>query len=133
MKNSVLFLNGEFWGMYVITEKFSDQFFESHYGIPKENIVFLKEEDVKQGSQDEFTNLDNFMDLYSKKDLSDANNYQDVCNLFDIDSFIDHYATNLFLVTFDWPNHNYGLWKNNGEKINGNDFSDKNGDLWLMI
>ena len=124
MKNSVLFLNGEFWGMYVITEKFSDQFFESHYGIPKENIVFLKEEDVKQGSQDEFTNLDNFMDLYSKKDLSDANNYQDVCNLFDIDSFIDHYATNLFLVTYDWPNHNYGLWKNNGEKISGNDFSD---------
>ena len=123
-KNSVLFLNGEFWGMYVITEKFSDQFFESHYGIPKEDIVFLKEEDVKQGSQDEFTNLDNFMDLYSKKDLSDTNNYQDVCNLFDIDSFIDHYATNLFLVTFDWPNHNYGLWKNNGNKINGNDFSD---------
>ena len=124
MKNSVLFLNGEFWGMYVITEKFSDQFFESHYGIPKEDIVFLKEEDVKQGSQDEFTKLDNFMDLYSKKDLSDANNYQDVCNLFDIDSFIDHYATNLFLVTFDWPNHNYGLWKNNGNKIDGNDFSD---------
>ena len=124
MKNSVLFLNGEFWGMYVITEKFSDQFFESHYGIPKENIVFLKEEDVKQGSEEEYTNLENFMDLYSKKDLSDANNYQDVCNIFDIDSFIDHYATNLFLVTFDWPNHNYGLWKNNGDKIDGNDFSD---------
>ena len=64
------------------------------------------------------------MDLYSKKDLSDSNNYQDVCNLFDIDSFIDHYATNLYLVTFDWPNHNYGLWKNNGDKIDGNDFSD---------
>ena len=124
MKNSVLFLNGEFWGMYVITEKFSDQFFNSHYGIPKDDIVFLKEEDVKKGSQDEYTNLDNFMDLYSKKDLSDSNNYQDVCNLFDIDSFIDHYATNLYLVTFDWPNHNYGLWKNNGDKIDGNDFSD---------
>ena len=124
MKNSVLFLNGEFWGMYVITEKFSDQFFNSHYGIPKDDIVFLKEEDVKKGSQDEYTNLDNFMDLYSKKDLSDSKNYQDVCNLFDIDSFIDHYATNLYLVTFDWPNHNYGLWKNNGDKIDGNDFSD---------
>ena len=124
MKNSVLFLNGEFWGMYVITEKFSDQFFNSHYGIPKDDIVFLKEEDVKKGSQDEYTNLDNFMDLYSKKDLSDTKNYQDVCDLFDIDSFIDHYATNLYLVTFDWPNHNYGLWKNNGDKIDGNDFSD---------
>ena len=124
MKNSFLFLNGEFWGMYVITEKFSDQFFNSHYGIPKDDIVFLKEEDVKKGSQDEYTNLDNFMDLYSKKDLSDANSYQDVCNLFDIDSLIDHYATNLYLVTFDWPNHNYGLWKNNGDKIDGNDFSD---------
>ena len=124
LKNSVLFLNGEFWGMYVITEKFSSKFFEDHYGIPKEDIVFIKEEEIKEGSQEEYTNLINFMDLYSQKDLSDSRNYEDVSNIFDIDSLIDHYAINLYLATFDWPNHNFGLWKNNGNKIDGNEFSD---------
>ena len=41
-----------------------------------------------------------------------------------MDSLIDHYAANLYLATFDWPNHNFGLWKNNGNKIEGNEFSD---------
>ena len=124
MKNGVLFLNGEFWGMYVITEKFSDEFFASHYGILKNDVLFIKEQDIKEGAPEEYSNLINFMDLYSNKDLSDSNNYQDVCNIIDIDSLIDHYAANIYLATFDWPNHNFGLWKNNGNKIDGNIFSD---------
>ena len=124
MKNSVLFLNGEFWGMYVITEKFSKEFFASHYNILKEDVRYIKEEYIKEGTQEEYTNLMNFIDLYSKKDLSDPKNYEDVSNLLDIDSLIDHYAANLYLVTFDWPNHNFGLWKNNGNKIDSNKFSD---------
>ena len=123
-KNGVLFLNGEFWGMYVITEKFSNQFFESHYGIPKKDIIFIKEQDIKEGTPEEYTTLINFMDLYSQKDLSDEKNYQEVSNVMDIDSLIDHYAINLYLATFDWPNHNFGLWKNNGDKIDGNEYSD---------
>ena len=124
IKNSVLFLNGEFWGMYAITEKFSKEFFASHYNILKDNVIFIKEQDIKEGTPEEYTNLINFIDLYSQKDLSDSKNYEDVSNTLDIDSLIEHYATNLYLATFDWPNHNFGLWKNNGNKIEGNEFSD---------
>ena len=124
LRNGVMFLNGEFWGMYVITEKFSDEFFASHYNIDKNDVIFIKEQDIKEGAPEEYTNLINFMDLYSTKDLSDSNNYQDVCNMMDVDSLIDHYAANLYLATYDWPNHNFGLWKNNGNKINNNLFSD---------
>jgi hypothetical protein len=124
LKNGVLFLNGEFWGMYALTEKFSDQFFESHYGIPKDDILFIKEQDIKEGTPEEYTKLMNFMDLYAKKDLSDSNNYQEVCNVIDCDSMMEHYATNIYIVTYDWPNHNFGLWKNNGNKIDGNLYSD---------
>ena len=124
LRNGVMFLNGEFWGMYVITEKFSDEFFASHYNIDKNDVIFIKEQDIKEGAPEEYTNLINFMDLYSTKDLSDSNNYQDVYNMMDVDSLIDHYAANLYLATYDWPNHNFGLWKNNGNKINNNIFSD---------
>ena len=124
IKNSVLFLNGEFWGMYAITEKFSKEFFASHYNILKDNVIFIKEQDIKEGTPEEYTNLINFIDLYSQKDLSDSKNYEDVSNTLDMDSLIDHYAANLYLATFDWPNHNFGLWKNNGNKIEGNEFSD---------
>jgi hypothetical protein len=123
-RNGVLFLNGEFWGMYAITEKFSDEFFASHYGIPKKDVVYIKEQEIKEGTQEDYDNLVNFIRLYANKDLRDAKNYEDVCNMIDIDSLIDHYATNLYIATFDWPNRNFGLWKNNGNKIDGNKYSD---------
>ena len=123
-KNAVLFLNGEYWGMYAIIEKFSSQFFASHYGILKDDVVYIKEQEIKEGPSQEYLNLKNFMRLYSKKDLSDEKNYKDVCDIIDIDSFIDHYAANIYLATYDWPNHNFGMWKNNGKKIDGNLYSD---------
>ena len=124
MKNCVLFLNGEFWGMYTITEKFSDEFFASHYNISKKDVIFIKEQDIKEGAPEEYNNLLNFMQVSSNKDLSNENNYKEVCNIMDIDSLIEHYAANIYLATYDWPNHNFGLWKNNGNKIEGNLFSD---------
>ena len=45
-------------------------------------------------------------------------------NFEDIDSLIEHYAINIYLATYDWPNHNFGMWKNNGNKIKGNIYSE---------
>ncbi|MBO7079686.1 MAG: InlB B-repeat-containing protein, partial [Bacilli bacterium] len=39
MQESFLFINGEFWGMYVITEKYSEDYFSSHYNLPDEDIT----------------------------------------------------------------------------------------------
>lgn len=42
----------------------------------------------------------------------------------DIDSLIDCYCTGLYIGTWDWPNYNYFMWRNNGEVIEGNPYSD---------
>jgi len=124
MRNSVLFLNGEFWGMYAITEKHSAYFFGSHYNMSKDDIIYTKDNKIKKGPKEELNKLISFMNIYSQKDLSDENNYKDVVNFIDINSMIEHYATGIYLATFDWPNHNYGLWRTNGTKIDSNYFSD---------
>ena len=124
MKSTVLFLNGEFWGMYIINEKFSEKFFQSHYNIPKEDIVLIKNYKIESGTDDDLTNIINFMTLYSQKDLSDLKNYNDVCDIIDIESMIEHYAAGIYLGTVDWPNLNFGIWKNKGNKIENNLYSD---------
>ena len=124
MKNSYLFINGEFWGLYVITEKYSQKFFADHYKLNEEDISYMKEGDPKADSKNETNELIDFIKLYSKKDLSDTNNYKEVCNYIDVDSLIEHYVTGIFLVIYDWPSHNYGLWKYKGTPIEGNIFSD---------
>ena len=124
MKSSALFLNGEFWGMYFINEKLDEKFFQSHYNIPKEDIIFMKNYKMESGTDGDLQNIINFMTLYSNKDLSDEKNYKEVCDVIDIDSLIEHYAAGIYIGTVDWPNLNFGMWKNNGTKIENNIYSD---------
>ncbi len=124
MKSCVVFLNGEYWGLYEMTEKLSDYFIESNYDIQKENVAMIKNGELEEGDQTEFDSFINFADSYSKMDLTNQTNYQAVCDYIDIDSFIEHYAAGLYLGTFDWPNYNYGVWRNTGEVIEGNPYSD---------
>ena len=124
MKNSYLFLNGEFWGIYVILEKYGQKFFANHYNLNKKDIVYMKQEEPKADSEEETNELIDFINEYSNKDLTIENNYKEVCDYIDIDSLIEHYVTGIFLVIYDWPSHNYGLWKYKGTPINGNIFSD---------
>ncbi len=124
MKSCVVFLNGEYWGLYEMTEKLSDYFIESNYDIQKENVAMLKNGELEEGDQTELDSFINFADTYSEMDLTNETNYQAVCDYIDIDSFIDHYAAGLYLGTYDWPNRNYGVWRNTGEAIDGNPYSD---------
>ncbi len=124
MQSCVVFLNGEYWGLYEMTEKLSDYFIESNYDIQKENVAMIKNGELEEGEQAEFDSFIDFVESYSKKDLTNPANYQAVCDYIDIDTLIEHYAAGLYFGTFDWPNYNYGVWRNTGDAIEGNPYSD---------
>ena len=48
LKNSVLFLNGEFWGMYAITEKFSSDFLQVIMAFQKKMLYSSKKKILKK-------------------------------------------------------------------------------------
>ena len=123
-KNAVLFLDGEYWGFYMIEEKIDNEFMENNYHVPKKNVAMIKEGEVEEGPEEELDTFNNFCEVYSMKDLSDEKNYQDVADFIDIDSMIEHYAIGIYLGTTDWPGQNAGVWRNFGSKIEGNIFGD---------
>ena len=124
MKFSVLFLNGEYWGLYVLQERFSDDFIEKNYLIPSENLVLAKDNEIEEGPEEEFKKFQEFCIEYSNKDLTDEKIYEEIKNYIDINSFIELYATGIYIGNNDWPGKNDGEWKNIGEKIEGNEYSD---------
>lgn len=130
MKPCVLFLNGEYWGLYEITEKFSNDFIQSNYGISKKDVVMIKDWDLEEGTQQDF---DEYMDriyYYATLDMTKPENYQLASDFMDLDSLIEHYAAGLYLGVTDWPNYNYGVWKSKGAEIAGNPYSD---GRWRLI
>ena len=130
MRTSVLFLNGEYWGMYIIAEQFTDSFIESHYNIPKKNVAMIKQYTIEEGPEIEYKNFMDFAYDYSNRDLTESGNYLEVFKKVDFISLMEHYAAGIYLGIDDWPGYNFGVWRNMGEKIEGNEYSD---GKWRLI
>ena len=120
----LVFVNGEFWGVYNARERYSPEYVESHYGIDKENVALL-ESDYSQvhtdctvdfvvssgieGDEKDFNDLYHFI---RDNDMRIVANYQKVCDRMDITSFIDMWVSRMFFVARDWPENNMKVWRN---------------------
>ncbi len=107
----VLFLNGEYWGLYNMTEKYGDNNLEETFGIDKDNIMIFKEGELDEGKDTDTAYYEELW-AYANKDFTDENVYNEFCNIMDIDSFADFYATHIYIANYDWnPEKNYQLWR----------------------
>ena len=111
-------------GFIYYARKVDDYFFENNYLIPHENISLSKNGETEEGPPEEWDKLLQFAKEYSKKDLSDKSIYEEIKNYLDIDSFIEFFATGIYISIGDWPLRNSGEWRNIGEKQRGNKYSD---------
>ncbi len=109
----VVFINGEYWGMYTITEDYSDNYFENNYGIDNNNIVLIKKGEVEDGEETDIELYNELFDFIAGNDMSDAANYAKACDMLDIQSFVDYCAFNLYIYNKDsiFDNNNWRMWR----------------------
>jgi hypothetical protein len=102
---SVLYLNGEYWGIYTACEKPDAHYLEDHFGFDNEeiNVIGSWHGDNENGDNSGFLRM---MSWLQDVDLSDDANCEDLCSLIDIDCFIDYYCLELFIANTDWPVNN---------------------------
>ncbi len=108
---AVLYINGEYMGIYVLQEKYSDKFLADHYNVTKKNVVLVEEAEIEEG-EDEDISLYEDLISYANKDLSDPAVYKEFCSIADVDSMIDYYAVQIYISNADWgPKKNTRLWR----------------------
>lgn len=96
-----VFLDGEYWGVYSIAEVFSEEYIENRYGIPEEEVVFY------DGLWPE-----ELVELCANPDgLSEEALYEELVGRIDLDSFIDYYASMIYIDNYDWLSYNGYVWK----------------------
>ncbi len=122
-KPCVVFLNGEYWGLYNLTEKYSDNNLEENFGVNKDNVVAFKEGELEEGEDTDVALYEQLWS-YATKDFTDDAVYQEFCNIMDIDSFADFYATEIYIANNDWnPEKNYQVWRTRTAE-DGNPYGD---------
>ncbi|MCI8306982.1 MAG: leucine-rich repeat protein [Lachnospiraceae bacterium] len=114
----MLYLNGEFWGLYNLTEKYSDKYIQNKFGVDNKNVIAYKELELDEGEDPDGAAYNELMGL-GDLDMTKQENYDKFLKLVDIDSFIDYYATEVYINNNDWwsgcnaktPYNNLMFWR----------------------
>lgn len=122
----VVFLDGEFWGYYSIKERQDDEYFASHYDLEKENITIIQTYEA-EGDTTVVQEYQSFYQWAMTADLSQADNYQRVCDTIDMQSFMDYITVQTYISAYDWCNpdwtNNWLMWRSN-TVVDGNEYGD---------
>ena len=111
MTPAIVFINGEYWGQYEITEKISDDFIASHYGIDKDRVTVIKNNALEDGQEESLREWKSLVSWIKETDFSDNYNYDILREEVDIESLIDYICFNTYINTLDWGTNNTAWWK----------------------
>lgn len=107
----IVFLNGEYWGLYNLQERYSSEFIESHYGIDRDDVVIIDKGNIDEGTDEDIELYKSLIDFAMNKDLSRAENYEEICSMMDMNSFIDYVCIEAIIANYDWGTNNVRLWR----------------------
>ena len=111
----ILFLNGQYWGVYAIRERPDDHdYIEHNYGHDKYQIQYLETWGwtwAEYGGDQAFTDWATTRDLALNQNMGNQANYDQLKDQLNVTSLIDYMTINLMVVASDWLNYNTGWWR----------------------
>jgi uncharacterized repeat protein (TIGR02543 family) len=109
---SVLFINGEYWGIHNIRDRYDEHYIQSHYGIAEDQMTIMENNSLyKFGNPTGVDHYTGMLSFINSNSLSGDANYNYVKTLIDVESFIDFQLTNIFAMNTDWPGNNSLYWR----------------------
>ena len=103
----IVFIDGEFWGIYQMMEKISDSYLSDHYGIKKSDIAMIKNGELEEGSESDLSDWEALCNGVANGSIT----YEEFCQKVDIQGFMDYFAAQIYWANADWPKRNYTAWR----------------------
>ena len=95
---AVLYLNGQYWGIYYIREKLNEQYVAGNFNTAKENVT------LAQQSGSNVPEYSALLKYAQQHDLSDPECYAYVCSQINVDNYMDYVITQLWIENTDLGN-----------------------------
>ncbi len=123
---AVVYLNGEYWGLYVLQEDYTDDYFEDTHGVNQDDVVLYKGDaekyeigykldigDLPDGETDVSYYFGELLEFFDTHDnLESDEDYAEFEKLVDTQSAMDYFAIELWINNkWDWPGKNWSMWR----------------------
>lgn len=106
---TVVFINGEYWGIHNIREKINEAFLETNTGVDENALDLLENNaDVKAGTNDHYEDMINYIATYG---LTETVRYEHVQEQMEVDQFMQYEIAQIYYGAKDWPGNNIAFWR----------------------
>lgn len=132
---SVVFINGEYYGIQNVRERYDQYYLENHYGLDEDAIVILESNGklFRGDDKDRYRYLQ-MIEFIEDHSLSKEEHFDYVSSLMDVNNYRDYFASRIFAADTDWPDNNVLFWR---KKIDAYDASAPYGHdgrwRWVML
>ncbi len=117
VRPAAVYVNGEYYGQYWLTEPYHESYFENHLGKYKGKFEILEgaelyksvdEDEENLYAVEEFNQID---DHFAYADLKDEATFKELCDVVDVQNYLEYYAFQIFIANEDWPVNNYKVYR----------------------
>jgi|GEM_PF-294443 len=122
---SVVFLNGEYWGIYYLRQYLDENFLASSYQVQPDTLVILQNDlriqngdsSILWGNPGDDQDYLDMLDFVRQNDMSLPRNYERLQTWMDMDNFINYQVSEIYSANFDWPYNNIAYWRYKTDSI----------------
>ena len=118
---SIIFLNGQYWGIHNIREKINEHYIKTKYKVKTKNIDIIEADILVEKLEASFGNMNGYnkmIEFIKNNSLSKKENFDQIKKWIDINECINYLIIEVYIGNSDWPSSNMKFWKerDNSEK-----------------
>jgi len=104
---SILFLNGEYWGIYNLRQRQDKHYYNQKYGVNADSLD-IAGDGVEEGSAAHYSAMISYI---NSNGATSSTHYNYVKTQMDVESFRDYQITEIFYNNQDWGTNNIKYWR----------------------
>jgi len=106
---TVLYLNGEYWGLMGLRERQDEDYLAYHHDVDPDRVDLLEHNaSVIEGSNEHYQEMLNYL---RNNDMSDDAHYDVIASMIDTNNHSHYFAHQIWANNTDWPQNNIKFWR----------------------
>jgi hypothetical protein len=128
---SVLYVNGEYWGIQNIRERLDQHYLARRFNIPDDQVDILEGNAwVAEGENSHYTQT---IEYIRQNGVENDTDLEYVKTRLNLESYIDYMLSEIFIVNTDWPGNNIKYWRYRTSEYQPNVAPGKDGRWRWMV
>tara|TARA_R110002050_G_scaffold109799_1_gene221425 strand:+ start:161921 stop:165004 length:3084 start_codon:yes stop_codon:yes gene_type:complete len=133
-KTSIMYVNGEYWGINVMKERFDEDLLSEKYDMDEEEVVMLESSgNLEHGIDSDTAHYRDMIRFVQNNSLDDTANLNYLNTQMDMENYLDFMSSEIYLGNGDWPYNNMRFWR---KRVAYDDYASKGHDgrwRWLLF